>query len=78
MLREIHSLSNPAWKTDSFISNNSSVKGSEIKGKFVKINKKKKLLAQLDGEEFPPADHFEIAVHKQMLKLIVPSDFHWI
>jgi diacylglycerol kinase family enzyme len=34
--------------------------------------------AQLDGEEFPAADHFEIRVHPRVLSLIVPVNYHWI
>ncbi len=53
-------------------------KASSFSGQFIPKKKKKKLLAQLDGEEFLPSDRFEVKVHKRMLRLIVPEDHHWI
>ncbi len=53
-------------------------RGAEIKLRFLKPNPGRRLLAQLDGEEFPPADTFSIRVHRGLLNLIVPEDFHWI
>lgn len=52
--------------------------GAHIKIQFIRSNRFKRILAQLDGEEFPPADGFEIRVHPRMLNLIVPENFHWI
>ncbi len=60
------------------VSHSPTLRGSVIKIKFIKLGKNKKLLAQLDGEEFLSADHFEICVHKRLLNLIVPENFHWI
>jgi len=52
--------------------------GSRIKIEFEQSSRNKRILAQLDGEEFPPAYGFEIRVHPRMLNIIVPKDFHWI
>ena len=53
-------------------------KGSDIQLQFFRPNKDKRLLAQLDGDEFPPADRFSIRVHPRLINLIVPENFHWI
>lgn len=53
-------------------------RGREIKITILRPNKDKRLPAQLDGDEFPQADQFEIQVHPRLLNIIVPEDFHWI
>ncbi|MBW2278290.1 MAG: hypothetical protein JRF63_12410 [Deltaproteobacteria bacterium] len=53
-------------------------RGSEIKIQIFRPSKDKRLPAQLDGDEFPQADQFEIKVHAKLLNIIVPDDFHWI
>ncbi len=54
------------------------LKGSDIQIQFLRPNRDKRLLAQLDGEEFPPLDHFHIRVHRGLINLIVPQNYHWI
>jgi diacylglycerol kinase family enzyme len=53
-------------------------RGREIKIQILRPNKDKRLPAQLDGDEFPQADQFEVRVHPRLLNIIVPEDFHWI
>jgi diacylglycerol kinase family enzyme len=53
-------------------------RGREIKIQIFRPTKDKRLPAQLDGDEFPQADQFEVRVHPRMLNIIVPEDFHWI
>jgi diacylglycerol kinase family enzyme len=53
-------------------------RGSEIRVQILRPTKDKRLPAQLDGDEFPPADQFEVRVHPRMLNIIVPEDHHWI
>ncbi|MDJ0766053.1 MAG: diacylglycerol kinase family protein [Myxococcota bacterium] len=60
------------------ISHSQTFVGSQIKATLIKPTRQKRLLSQLDGEEFLPADYFEIVVHKGLLRLIVPENFHWI
>ncbi|MCP4599349.1 MAG: hypothetical protein GY847_02240 [Proteobacteria bacterium] len=60
------------------VSHSPTYRGSKIRLRFIKPTKQKRLLAHLDGEEFPPADCFEIRVHKRLLNLIVPENYHWI
>ncbi|HUT76674.1 MAG TPA: diacylglycerol kinase family protein [Polyangia bacterium] len=54
------------------------LKGREIRIQIFRPNVDKRLPAQLDGEEFQAADHFQVKVHPRMLRLIVPAGFHWI
>lgn len=53
-------------------------RGQNIALEFIKPNRNKRLLAQLDGEEFPQAEYFNIKVHKGLLNVIVPRNYHWI
>jgi len=53
-------------------------RGHEIKIQIFRPNKDKRLPAQLDGDEFPPADQFEVEVHPRLLNIIVPEHYHWI
>jgi diacylglycerol kinase family enzyme len=60
------------------VSHTPSYRGSDIRLQLYRPNRDKSIPAQLDGEEFPPADRFEIQVHPQFLNIIVPKDFHWV
>jgi diacylglycerol kinase family enzyme len=60
------------------ISHSPTFRGSDIKIQIFKPNRDKRIPAELDGEEFPPADRFDIKVHRRMISLIVPKDHHWI
>jgi diacylglycerol kinase family enzyme len=53
-------------------------KGTNIKVQLFRPRNDKRLPAQMDGEEFPAADHFEIRVHPRLLNVIVPKHHHWI
>lgn len=53
-------------------------RGSEIHIQILRPNKDKRLPAQIDGEEFPPTDLYEVRVYPQMINLIVPINYHWI
>ena len=53
-------------------------KGSRIEIQILRPNKDKRLPAQLDGDEFPPADHFVVKVLPRRLRIIVPESYHWI
>jgi diacylglycerol kinase family enzyme len=53
-------------------------RGSEVKIQIFRPTKDKRLPAQLDGDEFPQADQFEVQVHPRLLNIIVPEDSHWI
>lgn len=53
-------------------------KGTNIEVQLFRPRNDKRLPAQMDGEEFPAADHFEIRVHPRLLNVIVPKDHHWI
>jgi diacylglycerol kinase family enzyme len=54
------------------------LRGRNIRIQIFRPNVDKRLPAQLDGEEFPAADQFEVKVHPRMIRLIVPAGFHWI
>ncbi|MDD5310010.1 MAG: hypothetical protein PHU25_22050, partial [Deltaproteobacteria bacterium] len=54
------------------------LRGKTIEIVILRPFKDKRLPSQLDGEEFTPADHFRIDVHRRMLNIIVPRNFHWI
>lgn len=53
-------------------------KGSTIDIQILRPNRDKRLPAQLDGDEFPPADHFVVKVLPRRLRIIVPENYHWI
>jgi diacylglycerol kinase family enzyme len=53
-------------------------KGSRIDIQILRPNKDKRLPAQLDGDEFPSADHFAVKVLPRRLRIIVPESYHWI
>jgi diacylglycerol kinase family enzyme len=54
------------------------LRGTDIRIQIFRPNVDKRLPAQLDGEEFQAADHFEVKVLPRMVELIVPAGFHWI
>ena len=60
------------------VSHTPHLKGSEIEVQILRPNKDKRLPAQLDGDEFPPADHFLVKVLRRRLRIIVPESYHWI
>lgn len=60
------------------VSHSPTYRGTNIKLQLLRPTTDKRLPAQIDGDEFPPADHVEIRVIPRMLALIVPEDFHWI
>ncbi len=60
------------------VSHTPNLKGKHIQVQILRPNKDKRLPAQLDGDEFPQSDHFEVVVHPKLLKIIVPKDHHWI
>jgi diacylglycerol kinase family enzyme len=53
-------------------------KGANIKVQLFRPHNDRRLPAQMDGEEFPASDLFEIRVHPRLLNVIVPKDYHWI
>jgi diacylglycerol kinase family enzyme len=60
------------------VSHTPHLRGSEIEVQILRPNKDKRLPAQLDGDEFPPADHFLVKVLRRRLRIIVPESYHWI
>lgn len=54
------------------------LKGSDIHVQIFRPNVDQRLPAQLDGDEFPQSDHFEVRVHPCALRIIVPDEYHWI
>jgi diacylglycerol kinase family enzyme len=60
------------------VSHTPHLRGSEIEVQILRPNKDKRLPAQLDGDEFPPADHFLVKVLRRRLRIIVPERYHWI
>jgi len=53
-------------------------RASSIQVQIFRPSSDKRLPAQLDGEEFPQADHFRVAVRPRMITLVVPEGFHWV
>ena len=60
------------------VSHTPHLRGAEIEVQFFRPNKDKRLPAQLDGDEFPPADHFLVKVLRRRLRIIIPERYHWI
>jgi diacylglycerol kinase family enzyme len=60
------------------VSHSPTYSGSDFSIRMIKPSPEKRLPAQLDGDELPPAYRFDIQIHKRLLKLIVPEEFHWI
>lgn len=60
------------------VSHTPTLKGADIKIQIFRPNVDQRLPAQLDGDEFPQADLFEVRVHPCTLRIIVPDEYHWI
>jgi diacylglycerol kinase family enzyme len=60
------------------VSHSPTYRAGTIKMQLLRPTTEKRLPAQVDGDEFVPADHVEIRVLPRLLQLIVPRDFHWI
>ncbi len=60
------------------ISHAPTYRGSHLHIQLLRPKKDKRLPAQIDGEEFPPTDLYEVRVYPQMINLIVPINYHWI
>jgi diacylglycerol kinase family enzyme len=60
------------------VSHTPNLRGARIEVQILRPNKDKRLPAQLDGDEFPPADHFIVKVLRRRLRIIVPEIYHWI
>jgi len=60
------------------VSHTPNLRGAQIEVQILRPNKDKRLPAQLDGDEFPPADHFLVKVLRRRLRIIVPESYHWI
>ena len=53
-------------------------RGRSMKIQLLRPERDEPLPAELDGEELIAVNHYEIKVHPQLLKLIVPEHPHWI
>jgi diacylglycerol kinase family enzyme len=60
------------------VSHTPHMRGAEIEVQIFCPHKNERLPAQLDGEEFPSADHFIVKALRRRLRVIVPKDYHWI
>ncbi len=60
------------------VSQSPTLRGGNIQIQILRPEKDQRLPAQLDGDEFPQSDHFEVNVYKKHLRVIVPEKYHWI